>query len=1343
MISKYIKKLYLQTFFIVSLCLLLIFSPFSMTTSIATNDKENEEDVSLIVEDENESLTEDTLDYSDEALDEENSTEENILEDDAIEEAESVHENEEQSSEEDATEIEAKDEDSMMFEVTMDSSPNVFGDFEYEETDDGTIIITKYTGSTTVVDIPDQIDGKDVTIIDEFVFNNKQLTSVSLPNKLKEIRRDAFRNNRISSIQLPDTLEVIGLGGLSDNLFTTITLPNNLKILEVNALRDNNLISIELPPNIEKIGNLAFYNNNLTSIHIPSNVKTIGLAAFENNDLTSVYLSEGVERIETRAFRDNYLTTIHLPKSINHVAATVFYNNKLTNVYVENANTNFNNQAFDGTQTNPADLTIWGHDPSTAKTLAENKGYTFRILSDHYSDYTWVELTPDTVEITGYNGLSLQVNIPNLIEDKTVTRIGDHAFLNKGIEKVSFPTSIKSIGVGAFLNNSLTEVVLPPNLEVVGVDAFKTNNILSITLPAKLEVIGNGAFIGNQLETISVHGENNHFKDINNKGLYTKDGKTLIQGTVSGKIAEGTEVINDEAFSSLGITSIDIPSSVTTIKQNAFRDNNLQKVVLPNSVNNIEANAFIYNQLSEVVFMNPSVTISEFGAFANNQAHPNDLHIFGFIGSTAETFANGHNHTFHYIVDVNGNTTVPVVPGTTVGVYDENTPLATLQIPNSPDLDGTFLEITNNSDLVVPHLVKAGGIFDFTFTNAQGDPIDVNGDFELSIYINSTSNNPAIYHEEENGNWTRIGGTIANGFITASVQDFSNYGVFSDLGVLDISVEVMFHGEKPTSITAYLLDEDNHNVVDEIVLSDINDWKHTFTNVPQVIDGNMVSYYVETEELDGYMHFENSVENNNFEFVYFEIFEFTVTKIWEDDPIDFRDKTPIDSIYVTIMAEFNGFEEFFDEILLTEEDEWTATVVAPVEFDGDIIKYTVFEEPILGYESTVTGNIEDGFVITNTAVDTIEITVTKEWDGTPQDSVYVELYGAISYYEFFIGSIELSEANNWTHTFDPFPVKTAGENIEFFIWEDVPEGYINTIKGNTENGFVITNIELDETEYFEIEIEKVWNEPSPPDKWVLVYVLADGERVFEPLALSYENNWKSTFYYMLPREINGKEVEYTVEEVPIEGYETTIEGNAEDGFVITNTPISDSTPQPETIDITVEKVWVGEKQDSVTIYLLANGDRTGDSITLSDANNWEDVFTDLPVELDGEAVEYSVEELEIDGYVSTISGSAEDGFIVTNTEITEEEPIDENPIEDDPAEEEPGDESQVEEDSIEEKPTGEVKDITIEEDDTSKKVGKKVLPKTATTIYSILLAGIGFMLTGIVIYFMARRKRFE
>ena len=60
------------------------------------------------------------------------------------------------------------------------------------------------------------------------------------------------------------------------------------------------------------------------------------------------------------------------------------------------------------------------------------------------------------------------------------------------------------------------------------------------------------------------------------------------------------------------------------------------------------------------------------------------------------------------------------------------------------------------------------------------------------------------------------------------------------------------------------------------------------------------------------------------------------------------------------------------------------------------------------------------------------------------------------------------------------------------------------------------------------------------------------------------NSWKHTFKDLPVYDDNGKEITYTVKEVAIEGYESKIEGNAKDGFVITNKEIPKKPRIPKT-----------------------------------------------------------------------------------------------------------------------------------------------------------------------------------
>ena len=56
--------------------------------------------------------------------------------------------------------------------AAMSVSAEMYGDFEYTVLDDGTAEITKYNGTDAKVDIPGEIDGKKVTSIGGWAFQN-------------------------------------------------------------------------------------------------------------------------------------------------------------------------------------------------------------------------------------------------------------------------------------------------------------------------------------------------------------------------------------------------------------------------------------------------------------------------------------------------------------------------------------------------------------------------------------------------------------------------------------------------------------------------------------------------------------------------------------------------------------------------------------------------------------------------------------------------------------------------------------------------------------------------------------------------------------------------------------------------------------------------------------------------------------------------------------------------------------------------------------------------------------------------------------------------------------------
>jgi len=97
------------------------------------------------------------------------------------------------------------------------------------------------------------------------------------------------------------------------------------------------------------------------------------------------------------------------------------------------------------------------------------------VAYDSESDFTTVAINNGSAaRITKYTGKNTEVRIPPRIENRTITEIGEQAFMKKGLTSVAIPDSVIFIGNMAFADNPIIRVIIGANVYVAD-NAFETS----------------------------------------------------------------------------------------------------------------------------------------------------------------------------------------------------------------------------------------------------------------------------------------------------------------------------------------------------------------------------------------------------------------------------------------------------------------------------------------------------------------------------------------------------------------------------------------------------------------------------------------------------------------------------------------------------------------------------------------------------------------------------------------------------------------------------------------------------------------------------------------------------
>ena len=199
--------------------------------------------------------------------------------------------------------------------------------------------------------------------------------------------------------------------------------------------------------------------------------------------------------------------------------------------------------------------------------------------AEAYGNFEYGVLDDGTVEITGYKGSEQKVDVPEKINKKSVTRIGNLAFKDcTKITSIAMPDSVAYIGRSAFYNcTSLKSITIPDGVKEIGYAAFsECAGLVSVKIPDNVTKIGDSAFINcANLTKIDVTAGNKYYSSANGV-LFDKNKSEIICypagiKNVGYSIPDGVTVIRDRAFNKcISLNSITIPKSVQDIETYSF-----------------------------------------------------------------------------------------------------------------------------------------------------------------------------------------------------------------------------------------------------------------------------------------------------------------------------------------------------------------------------------------------------------------------------------------------------------------------------------------------------------------------------------------------------------------------------------------------------------------------------------------------------------------------------------------------------------------------------------------------------------------------------------------------------
>lgn len=432
----------------------------------------------------------------------------------------------------------------------------------------------------------------------------------------------------------------------------------------------------------------------------------------------------------------------------------------------------------------------------------------------------------------------------------------------------------------------------------------------------------------------------------------------------------------------------------------------------------------------------------------------------------------------------------------------------------------------------------------------------------------------------------------------------------------------------------------------KVKLTADNKWTASFGEMDLKKDGKTIDYTLVATKVDGYDCVVEGSPAKGLILKYSHTTyktDVTVTTKWDDAENQDGIRPNTYSVQLTADGEAVG-----DAITLNEAGNFTKTWKGLEKNKaGKAITYSVKASDVAkGYEAVVSST-ESGIVVTLTHTPEVaDIAVSAAWDDADnQDALRPASVEAevLANGEATGNKVTLTAEGEWKATVKALPVYAAGQKITYTLKADV-DAYTSACT-STADGLVLKFTH--KTETVDVTLTTKWNDKENQDgnrpSSYSVQLMADGVKVGDLITLNAGNEFSKTWTGLQKNRTGkvGEAIVYTAEAtVPNPDlYETSVSGDAATGLVVTNTYV------PATVEIPVSVKWDdaenqdGVRLDSVEAELYADGEATGNKVTLNAENSWTAKFAQVDVKKDGTRIKYEVKSTEKEGYTVSVSGN--------------------------------------------------------------------------------------------------------